>query len=56
MLIISKCILLVPSEIPILSKEHFNQWYSLSSYYLSFTVVDLPIQVKFNLYLIITII
>jgi len=35
----------VPLEIPILSKEHFNQWYSLSSYYLSFTIVDLPIQV-----------
>lgn len=32
-------------EIPILSKEHFNQWYSLESYYLSYTIVDLPIQV-----------
>lgn len=37
--------ILVPLELPILSKEHFNQWYSLSSYYLSLTIVDLPIQV-----------
>ncbi|XP_060876921.1 ATP-binding cassette subfamily G member 4-like [Metopolophium dirhodum] len=41
----SSMIINFPLEIPILSKEHFNQWYSLSSYYLSFTIVDLPIQV-----------
>jgi len=38
-------VFLVPLELTIFSKEHFNQWYSLSSYYLSYTVVDLPIQV-----------
>ncbi|XP_015376615.1 PREDICTED: ATP-binding cassette sub-family G member 4-like isoform X2 [Diuraphis noxia] len=41
----SSMIINFPLEIPILSKEHFNQWYSLSSYYLSFTIIDLPIQV-----------
>ncbi|XP_026811601.1 ATP-binding cassette sub-family G member 4-like isoform X1 [Rhopalosiphum maidis] len=41
----SSMIINFPLEIQILSKEHFNQWYSLLSYYLSFTIVDLPIQV-----------
>ncbi|XP_025203167.1 ATP-binding cassette sub-family G member 4-like isoform X2 [Melanaphis sacchari] len=41
----SSMIINFPSEFQILSKEHFNQWYSLLSYYLSFTIVDLPIQV-----------
>ncbi|GBP69626.1 ATP-binding cassette sub-family G member 1 [Eumeta japonica] len=35
----------VPSEMSILIKEHFNRWYSLSSFYMSITVVDLPISV-----------
>ncbi|CAH1710924.1 unnamed protein product [Aphis gossypii] len=41
----SSMIINFPLEIQILSKEHFNQWYSLLSYYISFTIVDLPIQV-----------
>ncbi|XP_025421667.1 ATP-binding cassette sub-family G member 4-like [Sipha flava] len=41
----SSMIINFPLEIPILSKEYFNQWYSLASYYLSYTIVDFPIQV-----------
>ncbi|XP_048480455.1 ATP-binding cassette sub-family G member 1 [Plutella xylostella] len=37
-------ILTFPSEMSILSKEHFNRWYSLGSYYISITLVDLPIS------------
>lgn len=38
---------LVPSQLPIIVKEHFNQWYSLGAYYLAVTFADIPIQVKF---------
>ncbi|CAH2108041.1 unnamed protein product [Euphydryas editha] len=38
-------ILTFPSEMSILLKEHFNRWYSLGSYYISITVVDLPISI-----------
>ncbi|KAG6445703.1 hypothetical protein O3G_MSEX004064 [Manduca sexta] len=38
-------ILTFPAEMSILSKEHFNRWYSLGSYYISITVVDLPISI-----------
>ncbi|XP_075974049.1 ATP-binding cassette sub-family G member 1 [Anticarsia gemmatalis] len=38
-------ILTFPSEMSILSKEHFNRWYSLGSYYISITVVDLPVSI-----------
>lgn len=36
---------LVPLELSVMQKEYFNRWYSLSSYYISITVVDLPVQV-----------
>lgn len=39
------CIFLVPLELSVMRKEYFNQWYSLNSYYISVTLVDLPIQV-----------
>lgn len=32
----------------ILLKEHFNRWYSLKSYYISVTLLDLPISVNAN--------
>ncbi|CAH1646788.1 unnamed protein product [Spodoptera littoralis] len=35
----------IPNEMSILSKEHFNRWYSLGSYYISITIVDLPISI-----------
>ncbi|XP_047509088.1 ATP-binding cassette subfamily G member 4 isoform X1 [Pieris napi] len=38
-------ILTFPSEMSILLKEHFNRWYSLGSYYVSVTIVDLPISI-----------
>lgn len=37
---------LVPSEMPIIIREHFNRWYSLPSYYLAITLADIPIQVS----------
>ncbi|KAK6620945.1 hypothetical protein RUM43_011244 [Polyplax serrata] len=38
-------ILTFPSEINILIKEHFNRWYSLKAYYISLTLVDIPVTV-----------
>lgn len=37
---------LVPLELSVMRKEYFNRWYSLSSYYISVTLVDLPVQVN----------
>jgi hypothetical protein len=34
-------------EMNILMKEHFNRWYSLKSYYLATTIVELPVVVSF---------
>ncbi|KAK7788384.1 hypothetical protein R5R35_006557 [Gryllus longicercus] len=38
-------ILTFPMEMNILKKEHFNRWYSLKSYYISITIVDLPVAI-----------
>lgn len=40
------CIFLVPLELSVMRKEYFNRWYSLNSYYVSVTLVDLPVQVS----------
>jgi len=36
----------VPAEISILTKEHFNRWYSLKSYYIATNILDIPITVS----------
>lgn len=35
----------VPTEMSILQKEHFNRWYSLKAFYISVTIVDIPVSV-----------
>lgn len=37
-------ILTFPMEMSILTKEHFNRWYSLKSYYISVNIVDIPVS------------
>lgn len=34
---------LVPVDLPIIKREHFNGWYSVASYYLALTLIDIPI-------------
>lgn len=38
-------ILTFPSELGVLTKEHFNRWYSLKMYYASLTVMDVPLSI-----------
>lgn len=38
-------ILSFPNEMSVLTKEHFNRWYSLKMYYTSVTIVDAPLSV-----------
>ncbi|CAB0043678.1 unnamed protein product [Trichogramma brassicae] len=34
-----------PQELPILTREHFNRWYKLRSFYLANRLADLPVQI-----------
>uniref|UniRef100_A0A1B6DAZ1 ABC transporter domain-containing protein n=1 Tax=Clastoptera arizonana TaxID=38151 RepID=A0A1B6DAZ1_9HEMI len=36
-------ILTFPMEMSILTKEHFNRWYSLKSYYIVVNIIDIPV-------------
>lgn len=40
-------VLKFPSELPVLRKEKFNNWYQLRTYYIAFFVANLPIQMLF---------
>lgn len=42
-------VLKFPSEIPVLKKERFNNWYQLRTYYAAYLVSSIPVQVMFTL-------
>ncbi|XP_019865848.1 ATP-binding cassette sub-family G member 1 isoform X2 [Aethina tumida] len=42
-------VLKFPSELAVLKKERFNNWYKLKTYYAAFLVSDIPIQIIFSL-------
>lgn len=35
----------VPLDLPIITREHFNRWYSIKAYYFALTFADLPVQI-----------
>ncbi|KAJ2949989.1 hypothetical protein O0L34_g11322 [Tuta absoluta] len=41
-------VLRFPQELPVLKKENFNNWYSLSTYYLAVLVTSIPIQILYS--------
>lgn len=46
---------LVPLELPVIKREHFNRWYSVRAYFVSLTLADIPIQVLCTvIYILIT--
>ncbi|XP_066601383.1 ATP-binding cassette subfamily G member 4 [Prorops nasuta] len=40
-------VLKFPSELPVLRKERFNNWYQLKTYYIAFLFANLPVQMLF---------
>jgi ATP-binding cassette, subfamily G (WHITE), member 1 len=45
----------VPSELPVIKREHFNRWYSFTAYYMSLILADIPMQILCTIiYLLIT--
>ncbi|XP_058061132.1 ATP-binding cassette subfamily G member 4 [Anopheles bellator] len=38
-------VLTFPTEMGVILKEHFNRWYTLKCYYLSVTIIDIPLSV-----------
>ena len=45
----------VPVEMPVMVREHLNNWYTLKAFYLAKSAVDLPFEV-FNSVLYVTIV
>lgn len=41
-------VLLFPSEMPVLKKERFNNWYKLKTYYVASFICSIPIQIIFS--------
>lgn len=41
-------VLILPSEVELLRREHFNKWYSLFPYYMAMIVSKIPAQVFFS--------
>lgn len=39
---------LVPMEVNVLLKEHFNRWYSLKMYYFANILLDIPVSVSYT--------
>lgn len=42
-------VLKLPTELGMLRKEEFNNWYQLRTYYLALMIIDLPVQIIFSL-------
>nr|XP_032514996.1 dnaJ homolog subfamily C member 10-like [Danaus plexippus plexippus] len=42
-------VLRFPDELPVLKKEHFNNWYNLKTYYIAVLVTNTPIQICYSL-------
>ncbi|XP_067009007.2 ATP-binding cassette sub-family G member 1 isoform X2 [Anabrus simplex] len=42
-------VLLFPSEVKVMKKEFFNQWYSLSPYYMALQLSKVPTQIFFSM-------
>lgn len=47
-------VLKFPSELNILKKERYNNWYNLKTYYMAFLIADIPMQILFTLAYIIS--
>jgi ATP-binding cassette subfamily G (WHITE) protein 1 len=41
-------VLKFPSELAVLKKERFNNWYKLKTYYAAFLISDIPLQILFS--------
>ncbi|XP_015590801.1 ATP-binding cassette sub-family G member 1 [Cephus cinctus] len=42
-------VLVFPTEVKLVKKEHFNRWYDLTPYYAALTVSKLPVQIFLNM-------
>lgn len=44
---------LVPLEIQVLKREHFNRWFRLGPYMISILLIEIPFQVNFNDFIVV---